>query len=159
MIRPIRAILAIPTLVFVAACAKQVTPPAVDLAAEAQGVRDASAQWMKAVQAKDWAAAAAYFAPDGMAFPEHQQPLVGPAAIQAADEADAAMMTGTISWATDKVTVSTAGDMALEIGTWTFASDSAPDTGRYVTVWQKVDGQWKALADIGVSTEPEAAKK
>jgi len=68
-------------------------------------------------------------------------------------------MTGTISWVANKVVVATAGDMALEIGTWTVASETEPDTGKYVTVWQKIDGQWKAAAEIGVSTKPDTAKK
>lgn len=158
MIRSIRILLVIPALAWLAACAAP-APPAVDLAAEEQAVRDASAQWMQAVQAKDWAAAAAFFAPDGMTFPENQAPLAGPAAIQAHSEATAAAMPGTISWVTDKVVVASAGDMALEIGTWTMTSDTAPDTGKYVTVWQKIDGQWKALADMGVSTTPKAEQQ
>jgi len=157
MIRSIRPLLVIPALAWIAACAAPA--PAVDLAAEEQAVRDASAQWMQAVQAKDWAAAAAVFAPDGMAFPENQQPLVGPAAIQAFWEADAAEMPGTVSWAADNVVVASAGDMALEIGTWTMTSDAASDTGKYITVWQKIDGQWKARADMGVSTQPEAEQQ
>jgi ketosteroid isomerase-like protein len=159
MIGPVRSMLIIPALAFIGACAQPPAPPAVDLAAEAQGVRDASAQWMKDVQAKDWAAAAAFFAPEGMTFPEHQEPLVGPAAIQANSEAMASEMNGTISWTPDKVVVASAGDMALEIGTWTVASATEPDTGKYVTVWQKIDGKWKAAADIGVSTKPDTAKK
>ncbi len=159
MIGPIRCMLAVPALVLLGACAKQAAPAAVDLGAEAQAVRDASAQWMQAVQTKDWAAAAAFFAPEGMSFPENEQPLVGPAAIQAHSEASAAALPGTVSWATDQVVVATAGDMALEIGTWTVTSDTAPDTGKYITVWQKVDGQWKARADMGVSTQPEAEQK
>jgi len=157
MIRSIRPLLVIPALAWIAACAAPA--PAVDLAAEAQAVRDASAQWMQAVQAKDWAAAAAFFASDGMAFPENEQPLVGPAAIQAHSEANAAAVPGTIAWTTDQVVVATAGDMALEIGTWTMTSDTAPDTGKYITVWQKIDGQWKARADMGVSTQPAAEQQ
>jgi len=159
MIRAIRAMVAIPVLALVGACGPQSTPPTVDLAAEAQAVRNASAQWVKAVQDKDWAAAAAYYAPDGMSFPDHQEPLVGPAAIQAASEAMAAGMNGTVSWTPDKVVVASAGDMALEIGSWTWASEVEPDSGRYVVAWQKIDGQWKALADIGVSTNPLPEEK
>jgi len=142
---------AIPVLALIGACAPPSTPPAVDLAAEAQAVRNTSAQWMQAVQDKDWAAAAAFYAPDGMTFPEHQEPVVGPAAIPMA-----ATMNGTVSWTPDKVVVASAGDMAVEIGSWTWAAETEPDSGRYVTVWQKTDGQWKALADIGVSTMPVA---
>jgi ketosteroid isomerase-like protein len=154
MTRSARVVLAIAALAALAACAK---PPAADVAAEEQAVRDASAAWMKAVQAHDWAAAAASFAPDGMSFPEHKEPVVGPAAAQAAAEAEwAGMPNASLSWTTDKVVVAASGDLAYEIGTWTMMNEGKQDKGKYVTVWQKVGGAWKAAADIGVSTMPVA---
>jgi ketosteroid isomerase-like protein len=147
-----RTVLAVVALAALAACAKQ---PTVDVAAEEQAVRTASADWMKAVQARDWAAAAANFAPDGMMFPEHKEPVVGPAAAQAAAEAEwAGMPNASISWTTDKVVVAASGDLALEIGSWTMTNEGKQDAGKYVTVWQKVSGAWKAAADVGVSTMP-----
>jgi ketosteroid isomerase-like protein len=81
---------------------------------------------------------------------------VGPAAAQAEWEREmGGMPNATISWATEKVTVAASGDLALETGTWTFANEGAQDTGKYITVWQKVSGEWKAIADMGVSTMPE----
>jgi len=152
MNRRSHVVLAAAALVALAACARQ---PAANVAAEEQAVRDASAAWMKAVQARDWAAASANFAPDGMSFPEHKQPVMGPAAVQAAAEAEwAGMPNASLSWTTDKVVVAASGDMALEIGSWTMSNQGAEDRGKYVTVWQKVAGAWKAAADIGVSTMP-----
>ena len=133
--------------------------PAVDLTAEAQAVRDASMAWSAADQVKDWAKAAATFAPDGIAFPEHQDPLVGPVAIQAADEANAAKMPNALwSWTVDNVVVAASGDMAVEVGSWVFTNEGKEvDRGKYVTTWRKVEGAWKVSTDIGVSTVPEAA--
>ena len=137
------------------ACAGQTATPAVDLAAEEQAIRDASAQWMAATQAKNWAAAAAFFAPDGVAFPGNHEPLVGPAAIQANAEAEAAAMpNAVIGWTVDAVVVAASGDMAYETGTWTMSNEGTQDTGKYITVWRKLGGQWKALSDMGVSTLP-----
>jgi ketosteroid isomerase-like protein len=152
MIRKARTVLVVAALAALAACAKQ---PTTDVAAEEQAIRDASAAWMKAVQARDWAAAAANFAPDGMSFPEHKEPIVGPAAAQAAAEAEwAGMPNASLSWTTDKVVVAASGDLALEMGSWSMTNEGKEEKGKYVTVWQKVTGAWKAAADIGVNTMP-----
>ena len=138
------------------ACAQPASEPMVDLAAEEQAVRDASMAWLDAVQARDMAAAAAYFAPDGMTFPEHQEPLVGPAAIQANGEAQwAEMPNASVTWSVDRVIMSASGDLAVEMGTFTVSNEGEEDTGKYVTTWRKIDGIWKVAADIGVSTVPE----
>jgi ketosteroid isomerase-like protein len=152
MIRHARTVFAVVALAALAACAKQ---PTTNIAAEEQAVRDASAAWMKAVQAHDWAAAAANIAPGGMEFEEHAEPVVGPAAAQAAAEADwAKTPNASISWSTDKVVVAASGDLAYEVGSWTMTNEGKTDKGKFVTVWQKVGGAWKAAADIGVSTMP-----
>jgi ketosteroid isomerase-like protein len=144
----------------VGACTQQAAAPAADLAAEELAIRDASAKWLAAVQAKDWAAAAASFAADGMAFPQNQAPLVGPAAVQANAEAQAAAMPNmTTNWTTDLVVVAASGDLAYESGTWTMTNEGTQDTGKYITVWRKLDGQWKAVADMGVSTMPADTTK
>jgi ketosteroid isomerase-like protein len=152
MCRSSHVVLAAAALATLAGCAKQ---PTADVAAEEQAVRTASADWMKAVQVHDWAAASAYLAPDGMMFPVHSEPVIGPAAAQAYDEAAwAGMPNGSLSWTTNKVVVAASGDLAYEVGTWTMTGTGTADRGSYVTVWQKVNGEWKAAADIGVSTVP-----
>ncbi len=144
-------------LAMLVACAQPPAPPAVDLAAEEQAIRDASMAWMAAVEARDFAAAAAFFAPDGTTFPENQDPVMGPAAIQANAEAQwAETPNASVSWSTDMVVLATSGDLAYEVGTWTFANEGMEDTGKYLTVWRKVEGAWKAAADMSVSTVPES---
>ena len=50
------------------------------------------------------------------------------------------------------------GDLAYDVGTYTLSFDGpdgkVTDTGKYVTVWTKVDGEWKVAADIGNSDLP-----
>ena len=139
-----------------AACAQPASEPMVDLAAEEQAVHDASMAWLDAVHARDAAAAAAFFAPDGMTFPEHQDPIVGPAAIQAESEAQwAEMPNASVSWSVDRIIMAASGDLAVELGTFTVNNEGEVDTGKYVTTWRKMDGTWKVAADIGVSTVPE----
>jgi ketosteroid isomerase-like protein len=57
-----------------------------------------------------------------------------------------------LTFAPEQIVVSSSGDMALDRGTYrlSVAPDGTKqvDTGKYVVVWRKVDGQWKAAADI-----------
>jgi len=131
--------------------------PTVDLAAEGQAIRDASTAWLAAEQAKDYAKAAANFAEDGIAYPGEQDPLVGPAAIQAYYEADAAKKPNeTFSWTVDGVAVAASGDMAVETGSWMSNNEGKEQRGKYVTTWKKVGGVWKVATDMSVSTTPAA---
>ncbi|MFO7588549.1 MAG: SgcJ/EcaC family oxidoreductase [Gemmatimonadota bacterium] len=140
------------------------TTPAVDLAAEADAVESISMRWAQAAQARDLDAVMAVFAEDAVTFPDGQAPAEGPAAIRAVmQEQWSAMPDATIDWATKSVEVSDAGDMAWERGTWTFDPDgvgeSAPETGEYLTVYEKIDGEWKVVADIGTDTPAAATEE
>jgi ketosteroid isomerase-like protein len=151
-----RAFLSMAGLLALAACAQPASGPVVDLAAEEQAVRDASMAWLEAIQSGDLAAAAANFAADGVAYSEHEDPLIGPAAIQADSEARwEEMPNRTVSWSTDRVIMASSGDLAVEFGSYTFSNEGEEDTGKYVTAWRKIGGAWKVAADIGVSTVPE----
>ena len=60
----------------------------------------------------------------------------------------------------EQIIVSSSGDMALDRGTYELKvapDDKAQtDTGKYVVVWRKVGGEWKAAADIFNSDLPAA---
>lgn len=156
------ALLTIALGCLLAGCA-QPSPPSVpkpDLAAEEKAIRDLDAQWLKAVASRDASAEAAVFAEDGVAYREHNNPIVGPAAYQAFQAkfyADNPMASTT--WSTDAVRVAESGDMAIQTGethvTNLGAKGDREDRVRFVTVWRKVNGQWKAAHDIGVTILPE----
>ena len=63
-----------------------------------------------------------------------------------------------LTFTPEQIVVSSSGDMALDRGT--DASKVAPagkaqaDTGKYVVVWRKIGGDWKAVADIFNSDLP-----
>jgi ketosteroid isomerase-like protein len=136
--------------------------PAVDIAAEEQAVRDRSMEWLKFATAKDAAgiangilAASSVTMYDGVINE-------GAAAVQAATEAGyAARPNSTTTWTTDEVHVAASGDLAYELGSTTEDSDgdgeAAPTNGRYVTVWTKADGSWRAVADAGTQRKPAEA--
>jgi ketosteroid isomerase-like protein len=86
----------------------------------------------------------------------------GAAAVQAATEAGyAARPNSTVTWTTDEVHVAASGDLAYELGTSTEDADgdgeAAPTNGRFVTVWTKVDGTWRAVVDAGTQRKPAEA--
>lgn len=144
-----------------AGCAPQ-SNPQVDLDAEAQAIRQLSAQWLEAATARDAAAIGAIYAPDGISYAENRDPIVGRAAIEAHIAGEYAQYPNSaITWTVDDVRIARSGDMAYELGTWQWTSDPAvaamEETGKYVTVWTKADGAWRAAVDIGASTQPEAA--
>lgn len=149
---------ALATALVASGCAAKA--PAVDTAAEAQAVRDRSAEWLVLAQAKDAASIASeIYVQDAVTLFDGTI-RHGAAEIQAGMEAEtAAMPNATISWTTRDVRVAASGDMAYETGSWTFDPDGDGEqpsaSGEFVTVWVKVDGAWRAAADAGTSPKAE----
>jgi uncharacterized protein (TIGR02246 family) len=132
--------------------------------AEERAIREADARWLKAAQAHDAAGAAAVFASDGVSYPNHLDPVVGPAAFQAHSEKQlAANPKAMVKWMTDSVQVAASGDLAVQTGTYHITGmgpkGTDEDRGRFVTVWKKVNGEWKVAHDIGSTTVPETPMK
>ena len=128
--------------------------PAIDLAAEEQAIRNRSGEWMNYANARDAASIATkIFAADGVLIAD-EKAYKGQAAIQAAMEAEMKdNPKSLVSWTSDQVRVSSAGDFALENGS--FNSDPDGDgkkpavQGTFATTWAKVDGEWRVLSDAG----------
>jgi ketosteroid isomerase-like protein len=57
-----------------------------------------------------------------------------------------------LEFAPTKIEVASSGDLAYEMGTYSLAyqgdDEQLHDNGKYVVVWKKADGNWKAAADI-----------
>lgn len=151
-------------LVSLVACAAQpVQEPAVDVAAEAQAIRDASSAWLTAAQARDAATIDGLFAANVTTMFDGEI-NEGLAAVQASREDEwANEPDATVTWNTTEVGVAASGDLAYERGHWTSDPDGAGEApeehGEYLTVWKKIDGQWKVLYDTGsvIKAEEEAA--
>lgn len=151
-------------LVALAACAAPADQaeqaPAVDLAAEAAAVEAVSMLWLEAAQAHDVDAATSLFAEDAVFFDQEEGSIEGIEAIRADIESSWAENPDFIlSWSTNAVQVSAAGDMAWERGSWTYDPDGAGEAGEmngeYVTIYKKVDGTWMVASDIGVTHEAD----
>ncbi|MGB5882227.1 MAG: nuclear transport factor 2 family protein [Thermoanaerobaculia bacterium] len=148
----------------VAACAppEQAAPepePEVDIAAEQEAIRDLSMEWMEAANARDGATLDSLMAQNAVTIFDGEI-YEGQAAIAASREAEwAENPEFVVSWVTSAVEVAASGDLAYERGSWTSDPDgpgeAAEEHGEYVTVWNKIDGQWRAVVDAGTTLEAE----
>lgn len=154
----IRVATALLLALVVFACCEEPPPaePEIDLAAETQVIRDLSAKWLEAARTRDGATIDSLFTQvattifDGKV---HQ----GLEAIRAARELEwADEPQGEIDWKTTGVVVAAAGDLAVERGSWTEReSDGDVELGEYLTVWIKVEGEWKVLFDAGTELDDD----
>ena len=135
-------------------------PATVDTGADEQAIRGQVDRWLQLVKAKDAAAIAELYAEDGAVMPPGAPIGKGRAAIQ---KTWASMMQTPgfdLTFVPEQIIVSSSGDMALDRGTYKLAiapgGKPQTDTGKYVVVWRKIGGEWKAAADIFNSDLPAA---
>ena len=136
-------------------------PRSPDLAAEEKTIRELAARWQKALLERDAATQAAMFAADGVSYHDGQEPLVGPAAILAWEQkAVTNHPKAKITSTTTEIRIAASGDLAVQSGEGTLTSlgangeDGAVHRQRFVTVWRRVDGQWKVAHDMAVNATP-----
>jgi uncharacterized protein (TIGR02246 family) len=131
---------------------------------EEAAIRSTDAQWLAAAKARDAAKVAGFWSADATLLFPNQAPVTGKDAIleyvtNAFKDPDFS-----VTWTTDKIVISHAGDMAYETGTdtVTFRQGKKVVTAKNngAVIWKKQpDGQWKAVIDIGTPAPPEAAPK
>lgn len=103
------------------------------------------------------AAFLAYLADDGRLYGTGSEaPIIGKqeAVKRFAAGGNGDPKTNVLSWVADHAEVSADGTLGYSDGHWTFTAPKARATGHYVTVWRKVGGAWKVVADIG-TTDPQ----
>lgn len=126
-----------------------------------QAIRSNVSDWLELIRKRDAAGIAQLYTEDGALMPPGAPAAEGR---QAIEEAWRGMMETPgfeLTFEPTEIIVSSAGDMALDRGTYRFTSSGSDgpvtDTGKYVVVWRNVDGSWKAAADIFNSDGPPAA--
>jgi len=133
----------------------------VDTAADEKAIRGQVDHWLQLVKAKDASAIASLYTEDGAVMPPNGPIGKGHAAIQKTWTSLMAIPGFDLSFAPEQIVVSTSGDLALDRGTYKLAvapkGTAQTDTGKYVVVWRKVGGEWKAAADIFNSDLPAGA--
>ena len=130
----------------------------VDTEADEQAIHGQVDRWLQLVKAEDAAAIASLYTDDGAVMPPGAPIAEGRAAIQ---QTWASLMQTPgfdLTFTPEQIIVSSSGDMALDRGTYklAIAPNGKPisDTGKYVVVWRKMSGEWKAAADIFNSDLP-----
>jgi uncharacterized protein (TIGR02246 family) len=131
---------------------------AVDTGADEKAIRGQVDHWLQLVKAKDAAAIASLYTEDGAVMPPNGPIGKGHDAIE---KTWASMMRTPgfdLTFIPEQIVVSASGDMALDRGTYKLAiapkGKAESDAGKYVVVWRKVAGEWKAAADIFNSDLP-----
>lgn len=139
----------------VTACA---STPRVDRMSEEQQLRELDRQALAAAKAGNAAALANLYATDAVAMPSNAPVARGSDAIRQSWAQAFATPGYQLDFTPTRVEVSQSGDMAYITGTWRSSANlpngRLDDRGTYMTVWKKVDGQWKATASIGTSERP-----
>ena len=138
------------------------TQPAVDEAAVRETIATKDRAWGDAAVAGDVETLVAQYAPDAIVMPPGAPRAEGTEAIRA-------MFTGWLEQAppatttvtSDEITVVGSGDYAHATGSWTMTGtgpDGAEysDAGKFLAVWQNVNGEWVIVRDIWNSDGPPA---
>ena len=130
----------------------------VDTAGDEKAIRGQVDHWLQLVKAKDAAAIAGLYTEDGAVMPPNGPIGKGRDAIQKTWASMMATPGFDLTFTPEQIIVSSSGDMALDRGTYKLAvapkGKAESDTGKYVVVWRKVGGEWKAAADIFNSDLP-----
>ena len=131
---------------------------AVDTGADELAIRGHVEHWAQLIKAKDDAGIAGLYTEDGAVMPPNAPIGKGRAAIQQTWASMMATPGFGLSIVPEQILVSSSGDLALDRGTYRLTvapgGTTQADTGKYVVVWRKIGGEWKAAADIFNSDLP-----
>lgn len=117
-------------------------------------IEAANVQWMAKFSQGDSAGLAALYTANGQLFPTHSDMVSGTQAI--AQFWQGAIHAGIKQAKLVTVEVEGHGETAYEVGTYTLMGDGDKvlDSGKYVVVWKRQNGQWKLHRDIWNTNQP-----
>jgi len=129
-----------------------------DMGANEQQIRDLEQQWAQAAAERNLDAIVDLFAPDGRIMPPNAEAAMGHDSVREAWGAILQLPELDFSFAPTSVTVAESGDLAYVIGTYQlmFGSEDerVQDSGKYLDIWEKVDGEWKVMVEMYNSNLP-----
>jgi len=137
--------------------------PAFTVAASAQSkderaIRAMGDEWQSAINAHNVDRVVAVHTPDAIYMLSHQPLISGIAAIRAGWSEALKLPNYTVHWTPTKIDVASPR-VATEYGTYTESYNGpdgkrVTDGGNYVTIWHKVNGQWRVALDAPNTTSP-----
>ena len=155
-----RWVISLLSIALVVGCSNtQETKTVVDTAAISVQVDSINQAFGVAMNAKDSTASTSFYADDARLMPAGMARVDGKDGIRSALAGFQATPGLTFeATSTDKI-VSEAGDLVVDLGTyrmgWTGAKGQpAEEVGKYVTVFKKVNGEWKIVVDTFNSDKP-----
>ncbi|HJQ09584.1 MAG TPA: nuclear transport factor 2 family protein [Gemmatimonadaceae bacterium] len=125
---------------------------------EEQAIRAVGAEWQQALAARDIDKVIALHAPDAIYMLSHAPLISGTAAIRAGWGEALKLPNYKVQWTPTKIDV-VSPNVATEYGTYTESYTGADgklvnDGGNYVTIWHKINGQWRVAIDNPNTTTP-----
>lgn len=159
--RAITAALLLCIISFMIACSTKkedtVTAPAVDKEAIKKQIQAKENEFAE-VYNKGELRNIGYYADDAVSFSQNKAPLVGKQAIidYLKDGLDSSSQGNKISFTTNEVFVSTDANQVVEIGYYklTDSTDVDINTGNYMVLFEKRDGNYVVIRDMSASDMP-----
>jgi uncharacterized protein (TIGR02246 family) len=134
-----------------------IAPAASGQTKDEQEIRALSMQWQRDIAAQNVDKIIAIHAPDAVVMMSHTQPATGTTAIRGIWAETVKLPGLNLQWTPTKIEV-VSPRVATEYGTYTDSYDTpqgkVTDTGSYVTIWKKINGQWRVALDAPVTSAP-----
>ncbi len=125
--------------------------PKTDPAQLKKEIQEQETAWSKADNARDVNALAAFYTDDAISLAADQPALEGKAAIKKDIETSLAKRPAGSTVSYDAVDVYGGDQYATEVGKTTRMDSTGKviSTGKYMAIWEKRDGKWICIRDIG----------
>jgi len=125
----------------------------VDTQVEAEKIQELSHQWTTAINAGDIDRIINLYSTDAVQMQGGSQAIIGHDAIRKWYESWVTDPELSYSATTVKIDIASSLDLAYERGTYSFnqTTPKGPikEIGKYLTIWKKLGGEWKAIIDTG----------
>lgn len=140
-------------LVAIGAC----TPAMMNQASDEQVIRGLENDWMRAIVARDVDRIVSLHTPDAVVMFSNSPMASGSAAIRSTYAGMLNIPGVSLTWVPTKIDV-VSPTVATDLGSYALGYDGpqgrVTEHGNYMTVWHKIDGQWRVAVDGAVSTTP-----
>jgi ketosteroid isomerase-like protein len=138
------------TFVFPLTACAPVEPEGPDLDAEAAVIREATQAWFAAEREGNVDAIMPFVAEDAVFLPPDAPAFSGLEAIRQFYQDFVALGVLDIGGGSERLVISSAGDLAFDIGTSYMVAEGPEgqirSEGKYLSVWQKIEGRWQTVS-------------